>query len=78
MLFLRAKEQQPKGFSSLHYSNETREANSLHRLGQDAFRGKVDSMKAMFGGNTENDMSDMAELSKIDDELAVLTQLFQK
>jgi hypothetical protein len=35
-------------------------------------------MKAMFGGNTENDMSDMAELSKINDDLAVLTQLFQK
>ncbi len=35
-------------------------------------------MKVMFSGNTENDMSDMAELSKERDDLKVLTKLFQK
>lgn len=32
----------------------------------------------MFAGNEENDLSDMAELAKKEDDLSVLVQLFQK
>ena len=48
----------------MYYQDEAVEADSLHSLGQDVVLGTSLSMKVMFSGNTENDMSDMAELSK--------------
>lgn len=62
----------------MYYQDEAVEADSLHCLGQDVVLGTSRSMKVMFSGNTENDMSDMAELSKERDDLKVLTKLFQK
>lgn len=62
----------------MYYQDEAVEADSLYSLGEDVVLGTFLSMKVMFSGNTENDMSDMAELSKERDDLKVLIKLFQK
>ena len=78
MLCLLAEIRQPEGVSCLHHQNETRETNSLHRLGEDVVRGMIIFIIQAVFANTDNDMSDMAELSKETDQLAIMSQLFIK